>query len=1043
MAARGNSDTGAANARPNVGDILLVIHDFQARSADELSLTKGDRVELIERDDEFGDGWFLGKHLLNGGTGLFPEVYTRPAPRGVIVPSIPLAANVSSKNVPFPTTESSISEPSRPAELDVSTKTPSPNAVTISPPTGESTPVPALMSPQAVPPPAATMPLSSFKFASAPAANSNKSLPPLGAAAGGSHISPRAASSSQESYVLSETLNVIDEHITETLRSTPSNGQPNADSGSEYSSHIDHRMSYIQGEETDEEEDGSYTRSEVMTWSADQVAEHLFTAGVEKHHCEVFRDQEITGEVLLGMDQTSIFIKAFDLGSVGRRLKTWQKIKALLDEVNGQGPTTRKTHGSDVGSDRGSRGRSRTNTITSTAPITRFPTIDSNTSSMFSGGNRRRSVTQGSQFEPVSPVSPVSPVRPNHEKRPSAASVRDLHHSRRHSSTDFRLTGTSIHTPSATPRLQNNNTYPMPETNSHRKQPSFDRNWTLGSATASTAQGAHTVGPRPLSSVGFPNDFLAVTNPHDQDSAVDLDRGYFSSTDGDGRRRNVLKKRDSVKHGRGHSRNTSYAEEQRVRSATAHSRHSHFGSMDSTARDNGTSPAAQKYYSASSGPHRRTASTNTTDSTHRPIHSVNDGLPPTVTKLDGQQPRSSPISPASTGNRQGTHGDWLSKPSFGSKNGGGFNFGLRATSEAVTGQERSKFGAGDSLKDSPMNSPARTGSSTPSAGPSFELDSPTSKSPSTSTTAPSTMTPSLAPRPKKKNKKETSAYLRGLQKITPREAMADADYSGWMKKKSSNLMTTWKPRLFVLKGRRLAYYYSEDDEQEKGLIDISFHRVLPADNERLTGLHATLTGASTTPTIPAGSQMSTIAATQAELDPTRDIPGQENQIFIFKLVPPRSGLTKAVNFTKPMVHYFAVPNIKQGRLWMAALMKATIDRDDNQPITTTYQQKTISLAKAQQMRHRPPALMNLDEKLESGDGATISDQASATTTTTATTAEGMLVNGNGVGGGLGIVFDENDSGVSGMEKMGLQKVESARSRGYPFDTRDPNMPQSA
>jgi hypothetical protein len=38
-----------------------------------LSLTKGDRVELIERDDEFGDGWFLGKHLANGNTGLFPE----------------------------------------------------------------------------------------------------------------------------------------------------------------------------------------------------------------------------------------------------------------------------------------------------------------------------------------------------------------------------------------------------------------------------------------------------------------------------------------------------------------------------------------------------------------------------------------------------------------------------------------------------------------------------------------------------------------------------------------------------------------------------------------------------------------------------------------------------------------------------------------------------------------------------------------------------------------------------------------------------------
>ena len=55
------------------GSILLVVHDFVARSADELSLAKGDRIELIERDDDFGDGWFLGRHLSNGKTGLFPE----------------------------------------------------------------------------------------------------------------------------------------------------------------------------------------------------------------------------------------------------------------------------------------------------------------------------------------------------------------------------------------------------------------------------------------------------------------------------------------------------------------------------------------------------------------------------------------------------------------------------------------------------------------------------------------------------------------------------------------------------------------------------------------------------------------------------------------------------------------------------------------------------------------------------------------------------------------------------------------------------------
>ena len=47
--------------------------DFVARSSDELSLFKGDRVELIERDDDFGDGWYLGRHFQTGHTGLFPE----------------------------------------------------------------------------------------------------------------------------------------------------------------------------------------------------------------------------------------------------------------------------------------------------------------------------------------------------------------------------------------------------------------------------------------------------------------------------------------------------------------------------------------------------------------------------------------------------------------------------------------------------------------------------------------------------------------------------------------------------------------------------------------------------------------------------------------------------------------------------------------------------------------------------------------------------------------------------------------------------------
>jgi hypothetical protein len=176
----------------------------------------------------------------------------------------------------------------------------------------------------------------------------------------------------------------------------------------------------------------------------------------------------------------------------------------------------------------------------------------------------------------------------------------------------------------------------------------------------------------------------------------------------------------------------------------------------------------------------------------------------------------------------------------------------------------------------------------------------------------------------------------------------------------------------------------------------------------LTGLHASLTGATNSPTSPLNAS-TTIASAAAANEPESTLSkGSGDSMFIFKLVPPRAGLSRAVTFTKPTVHYFAVPNVKQGRLWMAALMKATIDRDDSKPITTTYQQKTISLKMAQKQRHRPPALMNLDEHADE-----------ELLKTPASDKAGLNIRG--------IIFEkeplEGDSGVSGFSK-GDQKADS-------------------
>jgi hypothetical protein len=803
----------------------------------------------------------------------------------------------------------------------------------------------------------------------------------------------------QDSPVMNETLSVIQEHISD--MNTPRHsglGERHAtnDSGSEYSSHLDHRMSYINGEETDEEEENMHSEAEVGSWNAAQVAEYLTSVGVEAKHCEVFQEQEITGDVLLGMDQTSVFLKEFELGSVGRRLKTWQKIKALQDEAKGTPPGTRRTtqtYGSDAGSDFIDTNRSRSDTTGTVLP--RIPSLMERPGSRQT--NTRYSQQPGLRQDSNIINSPKSPIHARPEnRRPSAASIRDLHHSRRNSANDF---GTTFNT--NTPAGSSDS--PTIEV-SHKKQPSFDRNWTMGTQPSSFA---------PLSPSG--SKTLVPSTEDDSDPGVNLttpfefDRGYFSGGDVDGRSRNVLRKKGSTSH----SRNSSYTDEQRLRSATTNSRHSRFGSVDSFQQPQPSS-ASQKYYGMALG-RRRAPSADIP----KPMPPPKDAPSPTVTKLDGfARATDSPKSAKSSG--------WLTPGTPASATAPrGLSF--RAISDAVTGTEKSHVTSPNDdvpspvTNDSSIKSPSRAGSSTTSGGPSFDLDSNPSKSPSL-------MGPPPSKTPRKKTKKETSAYTRGLEKKTPQEQMVGCDYSGWMKKKSTNLMTTWKPRLFILKGRRLSYYYSEDDTEEKGLIDISFHRVLPADNDRLTGLHATLTGATTSPTSPSNSHTPTIASAEAAAEPQSTLSKGTDSMFIFKLVPPRAGLSRAVNFTKPTVHYFAVPNISLGRLWMAALMKATIDRDDTKPITTTYQQKTISLAKARAMRHRPPALMNLDEKVEEEPKKT-----------PAVDTSGLHIRG--------IIFDkdlqEGDSGVSGLSKLDISHLQDGNSNGIKSPLETDGQPQTA
>lgn len=749
----------------------------------------------------------------------------------------------------------------------------------------------------------------------------------------------------EDSPVMNETLSVIDEHITDmnTPRHSMANQEPKTinDSGSEYSSHVDHRASYINGHETDDEEQSHPTEQEVRRWNQAQTSRCLRGLGIDPKHCDIFEEQEITGDVLLDMDQDFIFMKEFDFGVMGKRLKTWHKIKAFQEDTKGFGQQhgQRGSISSSFSGPSPSEERALSRAGQTGPLLPRIPTLSEKTGA---GYPRASAPVQhprlaSNNSSPMTPHTP--PFGHDSPRRISAASIRELNHTRRHSSID------------ATQRGMSDSVL-----NGHQpKKPSFDRSWTLNSGPQTmpvrpgTSTGANTGGFR-----GGPLTAESDSYTSTPDQIDDLDRGYFSGTEVDSRRtRRVLQKRGSAVAGNppDHSRKSSYAEEpyQVISPMKRHSRISSVDSIRDAAKH--VSPAAQAYHGTPPKSRLRSLSTrvSTDRSGNNSQSSVAESKP---------EPSSAGGFFANFSRSVGNKNDPESSPARASPlqplKSAGPKFrramGLRAISDVV-GKKIDTSVPPDSPRDSDPIS-ARTGSTTPSA---------TSKSSERHSTDGSgkaaTDGQGYVVRPRTvKSKKETSAYTRGLEKKTPQEQIDGCDYSGWMKKRSSNLMTTWKPRLFVLRGRRLSYYYSEDDTEERGLIDITGHRVLRADQDPIIALHATITGSTALPanannTVESSGNTKFTTPSVIQSLTTKDGSGP----FFFKLVPPKN--SRAVQFTKPATHYFQVDNVKQGRLWMAALMKATIERDLGQAVESTNKQKTISLKQARLMNQRPPELM--------------------------------------------------------------------------------------
>ncbi|KAH8825969.1 hypothetical protein DL96DRAFT_1711746 [Flagelloscypha sp. PMI_526] len=63
-------------------DKVYALRQLEPQNVDDLTLKPNDIIEVLERDDEFGDGWWLGMNPCTDAVGLFPQSYTTPVDAG-------------------------------------------------------------------------------------------------------------------------------------------------------------------------------------------------------------------------------------------------------------------------------------------------------------------------------------------------------------------------------------------------------------------------------------------------------------------------------------------------------------------------------------------------------------------------------------------------------------------------------------------------------------------------------------------------------------------------------------------------------------------------------------------------------------------------------------------------------------------------------------------------------------------------------------------------------------------------------------------------
>lgn len=801
----------SSETEQTVGGIYKVIKEFNARLDDELNLRLGDKIEVISDDKEYNDGWFIGKSLSTGESGLYPKAFTQ------FIPSLskPTLLRSRSRRIGSPSSSSHNSpitshhNNANPATQPPVIPTPSIHISNDSPDSSFETNMYGHSS-QQDDDEGSVVDIDDDTALN----NIDKALEELRTEASSSENSTKPIVTSSNS--------------TNNLPQTPV---------------LSKEKNVIQQENT-----SSKTNEDILdpkyveSWTPEQVTSYFAYLGFDMKSSGQFARHKITGSILLELELA--YLKELDITSFGTRFEMFKEIEALKEFAK-ESKTRELINNNNL---------SNNNNKTKSSLLDPAPelTIDKKMSDNFD--------------------SFTKPLERGHSRKKSQ-SLDNIPESIHNDFLDFSSAPNGHTASAAATAAAAAATAAATKRNSLKPSTSQSKRNTLKPNLPEL--------PPPLES-----QFISprkAPNPPNYPSPIQATLNTPDATS---------KRNSSSNH---HSRKPSYEINSNFFNKNL-SRHSSF--YDTSKR-----PVSSIYYDSHHSRNSSFGGSNTNKNSY--IHSHRRSNSEVSNYQDSKSKRNSSVFAFLTGNNH---------------NAGAGNISPKRNSMIIQHAHDFNHSKNESLSEysTPVLSADKRRSVSQKDAKSSVEPSPKVEKRSVSEAVKAKTLRNLSTSKSSSNKKETtSAFMEGIRNINPKEASKDADCSGWMSKRGGIAVGSWKNRYFTLHGTRLSYFTSLSDKRERGLIDITSHKVLPAkEDDKLLSLYAASLG---------------------------------HGKFCFKLVPPAPGSKKGLTFTQQKVHYFAVDTKDEMRNWMAALIKATIDIDESVPILSSCATPTVSLQKAQNM----------------------------------------------------------------------------------------------